>query len=144
LPAGAPSCKSFASRTYRVLRLDGLVAEWLRRGLQILVLRFESGRGLHIPVDELRLRQSLKGGRQRLSDSPLSLEKKMLHALIAEAQKKLDAARLELKHAAINFDVSDDELLEARANARKIYEELKALDAKKLSRQGLFGFLKFW
>lgn len=68
----------------------------------------------------------------------------MLHALIAEAQKKLDAARLELKQAAINFDVSDEELVEARANARKIYEELKALDAKKLGRQGLFGFLKFW
>jgi hypothetical protein len=40
--------------------------------------------------------------------------------------------------------VSDEELLEARANARRIYDELKILDAKKLSRQGLFGFLKFW
>ncbi len=26
---------------------DGLVAEWLRRGLQILAPRFDSGRGLH-------------------------------------------------------------------------------------------------
>ena len=26
----------------------GLVAEWLRRGLQILVRRFDSGRGLHL------------------------------------------------------------------------------------------------
>jgi hypothetical protein len=26
--------------------MDGLVAEWLRRGLQILVSRFDSGRGL--------------------------------------------------------------------------------------------------
>jgi hypothetical protein len=68
----------------------------------------------------------------------------MLHALIAEAQKKLDAARRELKHAAIDFEVSDEELLEARANARKIYEELRALDAKKLSSKGLLGFLKFW
>ena len=68
----------------------------------------------------------------------------MLHALIAEAQQKLDAARRELKHAAINFDISDEELLEARANARRIYDELKALDEKKLSRKGLLGFMKFW
>jgi hypothetical protein len=68
----------------------------------------------------------------------------MLHALIAEAQKKLDAARRELKNAAINFDVSDDELLQIRANARRIYDELKALDEQKLNRKGLFGFLKFW
>ena len=27
---------------------DGLVAEWLRRGLQILAPRFDSGRGLHL------------------------------------------------------------------------------------------------
>jgi hypothetical protein len=26
----------------------GLVAEWLRRGLQILAPRFDSGRGLHV------------------------------------------------------------------------------------------------
>lgn len=68
----------------------------------------------------------------------------MLHALIAEAQKKLDAARRELKNSAINFDVADEELLQIRANARRIYDELKALDEKKLSRKGLFGFLKFW
>jgi hypothetical protein len=29
--------------------MDGLVAEWLRRGLQILVSRFDSGRGLQFP-----------------------------------------------------------------------------------------------
>jgi hypothetical protein len=68
----------------------------------------------------------------------------MLHAQIAEAQKTLDTARRELKNAAINFEVSDEELLEARANVRRIYDELKALDAKKLNRQGLLGFLKFW
>src|SRR6185312_2449092 len=28
---------------------NGLVAEWLRRGLQILAPRFDSGRGLHFP-----------------------------------------------------------------------------------------------
>lgn len=67
----------------------------------------------------------------------------MLHALIADAQARLDEARRQLRLAAINFDVSDEELLELRANARKVYEELAALDRKFL-RKGLFGFLKFW
>ena len=68
----------------------------------------------------------------------------MLHALIAEAQKKLDDARRELKNSAINFDVSDEDFLELRAHARRIYDELKGLDEQKLKRKGLFGFLKFW
>ena len=29
--------------------MEGLVAEWLRRGLQILAPRFDSGRGLQCP-----------------------------------------------------------------------------------------------
>ncbi|WP_457797021.1 hypothetical protein [Methylocystis sp. S23] len=67
----------------------------------------------------------------------------MLHALIADAQARLDNARRELRLAAINFDVSDEQLLELRANARKIYDELAALDRKKL-KKGLFSFLKLW
>lgn len=67
----------------------------------------------------------------------------MLHALIADAQARLDEARRQLRLAAINFDVPDDELLALRANAREIYDELAALDRKKL-KKGLFGFLKFW
>jgi hypothetical protein len=67
----------------------------------------------------------------------------MLHALIADAQARLDEARRQLRLAAINFEVPDEELLALRANARKIYDELAALDRKKLSK-GLFGFLKFW
>jgi hypothetical protein len=67
----------------------------------------------------------------------------MLHALIADAQARLDAARRELRLAAINFDVPDEQLLELRANARKVYDELAALDRKKL-KKGLLGFLKFW
>ncbi|WP_442754069.1 hypothetical protein ACNHKD_13870 [Methylocystis sp. JAN1] len=67
----------------------------------------------------------------------------MLHALIADAQARLDNARRELRLAAINFDVPDEQLLELRANARKIYEELAALDRKKL-KKGLFGFLRLW
>jgi hypothetical protein len=67
----------------------------------------------------------------------------MLHALIADAQSRLDEARRELRHAAINFDVPDEEVLELRARAKKIYDELAALDRKMLKR-GIFGFLKFW
>lgn len=67
----------------------------------------------------------------------------MLHALIADAQARLDEARRQLRLAAINFDVPDEQVLELRANARRIYEELAALDRKKLDK-GLFGFLKFW
>jgi len=66
----------------------------------------------------------------------------MLNALIADAQARLDQARRELKSAVLDFDVSDDKLLEMRAAARRVYEELSELDRKKLKR-GLFGFLKF-
>ena len=67
----------------------------------------------------------------------------MLHALIAEAQARFDAATRELKQAALNFDVADEELLELREKARKLHEELAALDLK-LLKKGFFSFLKFW
>lgn len=67
----------------------------------------------------------------------------MLHALIADAQARLNEARRQLRLAAINFDVPDDELLELRAKARKVYDELAVLDRKKL-KKGLLGFLKIW
>jgi hypothetical protein len=67
----------------------------------------------------------------------------MLHALIADAQARLDEARRELRLAAVNFEVPDEQLLELRANAKKIYDELAALDRKMLKR-GLFRSLKFW
>jgi hypothetical protein len=67
----------------------------------------------------------------------------MLHALIADAQARLDDARRQLRLAAINFDVPDDELLELRAKARNVYNELANLDRKKL-KGGLLSFLKFW
>ena len=38
-----------ASRLGHRPAADGLVAEWLRRGLQILAPRFDSGRGLQFP-----------------------------------------------------------------------------------------------
>jgi hypothetical protein len=67
----------------------------------------------------------------------------MLHALIADAQARLDEARRQLRLAAINFDIPDDELLALRANAKAVYAELAALDRKKL-KKGAFSFLKFW
>lgn len=66
-----------------------------------------------------------------------------LNSLIADAQARLDQSRRELKSAVLDFDVSDESLLEMRAAARRVYDELGALDRKKL-RGGLFGFLKFW
>ncbi len=67
----------------------------------------------------------------------------MLHALIADAQARLDQARRELKSAVLDFDLPDEQLLEMRVATRKVYDELKELDGKKL-RKGLLGFLKFW
>ena len=67
----------------------------------------------------------------------------MLHALVADAQKRLDTARRELKSAVLDFDLPDEKLLEMRAAARKVYDELSALDRKML-KKGFFGFLKFW
>jgi len=67
----------------------------------------------------------------------------MLHALIADAQARLDDARRQLRLAAINFDVPDEELLELRSRARNVYQELAALDRKLLRRNPL-RFLKFW
>lgn len=68
---------------------------------------------------------------------------KNLNSLIADAQERLDRSRRKLKSAILDFDVSDENLLEMRAAARRVYDELSALDRKKLKR-GLFGFLKFW
>jgi hypothetical protein len=66
-----------------------------------------------------------------------------LNSLIADAQARLDRSRRELKSAVLDFDVSDENLLEMRGAARRVYDELSALDRRKL-RRGLFGILKFW
>ena len=57
--------------------------------------------------------------------------------IVTFVQDRLDAARREIKAAVIDFDVSDEKLLELRANARAAYEELRAMDAKLLA-QGDF------
>ena len=63
--------------------------------------------------------------------------------IVTFAQDRLDAARREIKAAVIDFDVSDEKLLELRANARAAYEELRALDAK-LLKKGMLSLFKFW
>jgi len=63
--------------------------------------------------------------------------------IVTFAQVRLDAARREIKAAVIDLDVSDEKLLELRANARAAYEELRALDAK-LLKKGVLSLFKFW
>jgi vancomycin permeability regulator SanA len=63
--------------------------------------------------------------------------------IVTFAQDRLDAARREIKAAVIDFDVSDEKLLELRANARAAYDELRALDAK-LLKKGVLSLFKFW
>ena len=59
------------------------------------------------------------------------------------AQNRLDAARRELRQAVVDFDVSDEKLLELRASARQAFEELREYDRKRL-KGGLLGAFKFW
>jgi len=54
-------------------------------------------------------------------------------------QRKLDAARGELRAAAINFSVPDDKVLELRTRFQRAEEEMRKLTRKK----GLLGFLGF-
>ncbi|HMK90094.1 MAG TPA: hypothetical protein VK446_10745 [Methylocystis sp.] len=67
----------------------------------------------------------------------------MTDARVVFAQNRLDAARREIRDAVVDFTVSDEKLLELRANAREAFEELRALDSKNL-KTGLLGALKFW
>jgi hypothetical protein len=59
------------------------------------------------------------------------------------AQKRFDAARREIREAVVDFGVSDEKLLELRANARQAHEELRALDRQNL-KSGLLAAFKFW
>jgi len=65
------------------------------------------------------------------------------NSLIALLQEKLDSARRELRSAVIDFDVSDERLLELRASARQIFSELKEQD-RQAAQKGLLAALKFW
>lgn len=65
------------------------------------------------------------------------------NSIVTYAQSRLDAARKEVRAAAIDFDISDEKLLELRAEAREAYEELRKLDQQTL-KKGLLASLKFW
>ena len=64
-------------------------------------------------------------------------------ARITFAQNRLDAARREIRDAAIDFEIPDEKLLALRANAREAYQELQELD-RKAAKKGLLSLLKFW
>lgn len=80
-----------------------------------------------------------------LSGSPKRVrENKMAkNSLIALLQEKLDAARRELRSAAVDFEVSDEQLLDLRASARQLLLELKEQD-RRAAQKGLLAALKFW
>jgi hypothetical protein len=79
-----------------------------------------------------------------MRDAPFFLGETMsANAIVTFAQDRLDAARREIREAVIDFTVSDEKLLELRANARQAYEELRNLD-RKAAKPGPFSFLKLW
>jgi hypothetical protein len=63
-------------------------------------------------------------------------------SILAQMKSKLDLARRELRGAVINLDVTDDNLLELKADTRRLFEEVKELE-RKAAKKGLFGFLGF-
>jgi hypothetical protein len=66
-------------------------------------------------------------------------------ARVVFAQRRLDEARRNLRNAALDFSVADEKLLELRAEARRAFNDIKAIDEQVAkSRQGLFGAFKFW
>ncbi len=61
----------------------------------------------------------------------------------ADAQSKIDEAQRALLEAVEDFSVSDAELLELRASARRAFEELKKLERKAAIKR-LVNFPRFW
>ena len=63
-------------------------------------------------------------------------------SILAHMKSKLDLARREMRGAVINLDVADYKLLELRADARRLFQEVKELE-RKAAKKGLLGFLEF-
>ena len=63
-------------------------------------------------------------------------------SILAHMKSKLDLARREMRGAVINLDVADYKLLELRADARRLFQEVKELE-RKAAKKGLLGFLGF-
>jgi hypothetical protein len=64
------------------------------------------------------------------------------HDLIAATQAQLDAAVRELKSMAVDFTIPHDIVMERRAAAQRLHEELLALDRKALN--SFWRIFKFW
>ncbi len=58
----------------------------------------------------------------------------IIHVEIAEYQKKLDAAKKELREAVGNLDMADEIILGLREQVRILSDKLHALDAQILKR----------
>lgn len=58
----------------------------------------------------------------------------VIHAQIAEFQKKLDATKKELRDAVGNLDMDDQIILELRAQVRNLTSKLHELDSLVLKR----------
>ena len=63
-------------------------------------------------------------------------------SLLAHMESQLEAARRQIRDAAIDFSIPDDNMLELRADARRVLEEVNELK-RKSAKKGLFGFLGF-
>jgi hypothetical protein len=63
-------------------------------------------------------------------------------SLLTHTGSELEAARRQIRDAVIDFSIPDDNVLELRADARRIFEEVKELE-RKSAKKGLFGFLGF-
>ena len=63
-------------------------------------------------------------------------------SILDHTKSKLDLAQREMRGAVINLDFPDDKLLELRAAARRLFEEVKELE-RKAAKGGLFGLFGF-
>jgi hypothetical protein len=63
-------------------------------------------------------------------------------SILDHTKSKLALARRELPGSVFNLDVPDDKLLKFRADARRLFEEVKELE-RKAAKRGLFGFFGF-
>jgi hypothetical protein len=57
---------------------------------------------------------------------------KLIHAQVAECQRKLDTAKRELREAIADLDVEDELIIQIRERVKEIFSELRELDRKML------------
>ena len=62
-------------------------------------------------------------------------------SLLTYMELQFKAARREIRESVIDFRVPDDKLLQLRAEAQRLLEEVKELE-RRSAKNGLFGFLK--